>query len=272
MLVLNERFICYSASKDIIFCEFEGAQGGLKPIKLGKKMELKYISFSELIIPWEVCVEPNDETEHEGYNPSRPETTSLGMMTPDSAKSLKTMKQANLKALKASIGQFGLLKPFEVAELPEQLDFFFGKGKYIIIDGQRRYFAIRELLRLPSENDEKKETANLKTCRGYDQIEKLERQAQEQFEKLSIRDYVLIPCLIYSYRTFLQMIRHSTEDSRLSVKPNKLYLQIVEEMHQQGIGDLQPDDLQNLWETRKVIEGERHSIEKTLQEIRSRST
>ncbi len=269
---MNERFICYSESKYIIFCDVEGVQSVLKPIKLGKKMELKYIPFSELIIPWEVCVESNSETEGDGHNANQSGAPALGMITPDSAKSLKTMKQGDLKALKASIGQFGLLKPFEVAELPEQLGYFFGKGKYVIIDGQRRYFAIRELLRLPSEHDEKKEKANLKTCLGYDQIEELERQAQEQFERLSIRDYVLIPCLIYLYRTYLQMMRHSTEDSRFSVKPSKVYLGIVEQMRRQGIVDLQPDDLRNLWETRKIIEGERHSIEKTLQEIRSRSS
>ena len=67
------------------------------------------------------------------------------------------------------------------------------------------------------------------------------------------------------------MMRHSTEDSRFSVKPSKIFLEIVEKMHQQGISDLFPDDLNNLWEMRKIIEGERQSIEKTLQEIRSKS-
>lgn len=244
---------------------------GLKPIKLGKKMELKYISFSELVIPWEICVDSNVEPEYDGSNAKQLGALTYGPMTPASTKALKTLKQDDLEALKASIGQFGLLKPFEVAELPEQLGFFYGKGKYVIIDGQRRYFAIRELLRLPSEHDEKRQKDSLNTRLGYDQIEELEMQAQEQFEKLSIRDYVLIPCLIYPYRTYLQMMRHSTEDSRFSVKPSKAYLKIVEKMRQQGIVDLHPDDMRSLWETRKLIEGERHSIEKTLQEIRSRS-
>ncbi|UCH32305.1 MAG: ParB N-terminal domain-containing protein [Candidatus Bathyarchaeota archaeon] len=250
---------------------WSGTKLGLKPIKLGKKMELKYISFSELIIPWEICVDSNGEAGHNDYNGKQLSALTYGPMSPTSTKALKTLKQADLEALKASIGQFGLLKPFEVAELPEQLDYFYGKGKYVIIDGQRRYFAIRELLRLPSEHDEKKEKNSLNTRLGYDQIEKLEIQAQEQFEKLSIRDYVLVPCLIYPYKTYLQMMRHSTEDSRFSVKPSKIFLQIVEKMRQQGIVDLHPDDLGNLWETRKIIEGERLSIEKTLEEIRSRS-
>jgi hypothetical protein len=248
-----------------------GVKLGVEAIKLGKKMELKYIAFSELIIPWEVCVDSNIEKEHDDNSPKQLGALTFGKMTPNSTKALKTMKQEDLEDLKASIGQFGLLKPFEVAELPEELDYFFGKGKYVIIDGQRRYFAIRELLRLPSEFDEKKQKNSLNTSLEYDPIGNLEIQAQEQFEKLSIREYVLVPCLIYPYKTYLQMMRHSTEDSRFSVKPSKIFLEIVEKMHQQGISDLFPDDLNNLWEIRKIIEGERQSIEKTLQEIRSKS-
>jgi len=56
-------------------------------------------------------------------------------------------------ALKFSLRQFGLLKPFEVAELPKQLhrtrDILEAKQRYVIIDGQRRYFAICEILGLP---------------------------------------------------------------------------------------------------------------------------
>jgi hypothetical protein len=41
-------------------------------------------------------------------------------------------------------------------------------------------------------------------------------------------------------------------------------------MSAQGIVDLHPDDLRELWNIRRRIEGERHSIEKTLGEIRDR--
>ncbi|MCW3980057.1 MAG: hypothetical protein NWF11_01120, partial [Candidatus Bathyarchaeota archaeon] len=68
----------------------------------------------------------------------------------------------------------------------------------------------------------------------------------------------------------LQMMRHSTESSRFSAKPSRIYLEMIEEMHQQGTTDLAPDDLSNLWETRKRIEEERQAIEKTLEEIRHR--
>ncbi len=180
------------------------------------------------------------------------------------------MKPNDLDALKNSIAQFGLLKPLEVAELLEELDFFFGRGKYIIIDGQRRYFAIRELLRLPMGQEEIRQKNLLQAHFGYDRIEKAEIQAQEQIEKLSIRDYVLIPCLVYPYQTNLQMMRHSIEGNKFNVKPSRDYFKIAEKMYQAGISDLNPDDLSNLWEMRNIIREEKRAIKKTLQEIRNR--
>ncbi len=175
-----------------------------------------------------------------------------------------------MDALKRSIGQFGLLKPFEVAELPERLDFFYGgKGKYIIIEGQRRYFAIRELLKLPSEQDEIRQIDNLRSNSNFDQVEKVEVKAQEQFDSLSVRDFVLVPCLVYPYTTFLQMVRHSNESKRFHLKPSKDDLSLAEDMRRQGFQDLNPEDLTVLWETRRRIEEERQAIEKTLKEIRN---
>jgi len=231
----------------------------IKPIKLGKKMELKYIPFSELVIPWEVCTDSDvtRDDKHSGVLAS-------GAKTRGDFKPLKTMKRNDLDALKYSIARFGLLKPFEVAELPEELDFFFGKGKYVIIDGQRRYFAIRELLSLHMEPEEIRQKNLLRTHSGHDQIEKAETQAQEQIANLSIRDYVLIPCLVYPYQTYLQMMRHSVEGNKYSVKPSRDYLEIAEKMHQTGISDLNPDDLSKLWEIRKIIREEKQVIKKTL--------
>jgi ParB-like chromosome segregation protein Spo0J len=181
------------------------------------------------------------------------------------------LRRADLDALKHSIAQFGLLKPFEVAELPERVDFFYGgKGKYVVIDGQRRYFAVRELLRLPTEDEERKERDNLRTNSGHERVNKVEMQAQDQFDRLSIRDYVLVPCLVYPYTTFLQMVRHTIEDKRFSLKPSKEDLELVEKMRQEGLEDIGAEDLGRLWETRSKIEEERRAIEKTLQEIRSR--
>ena len=243
----------------------------LKPTRLGKKMELQYIPFSELIIPWDVCVDsPLDPDQVNDVDLGRAGALILGAMTPDSLKTLKALKQANLEALKTSIGQFGLLRPFEVAELPQDLGFFFGKGKYVIIDGQRRYFAIRELLRLPSEQDERRQKERVHTLSGDDHVEKAETQAQEHLEKLSIRDYVLVPCLVYPYKTYLQMVHHSTEDSKVSEKSSKVFAEIVDTMRRQGIPDLGPDDLSCVWDTRSALLEEQQAIEQTLQEIRNR--
>ncbi len=243
----------------------------LKPIRLGKKIELVYIPFSKLAIPWDVCVESDTEPEQDGSGNSKQlGALAYGTITPDSLNTLKAMKQHDLDALKTSIGQFGLLNPLEVAELPEELGFFFGRGKYMIIDGQRRYFAIRELMRLPTEQDERRRRESIRTRSGDARIEKSETQAQEQLENLNIRDYVLIPCLVYPYKTYLQMVRHSIEANTVSDKSSKIFLEIIENMHQQGISDLDPDDLSSLWETRNAILEEQKAIEKTLQEIRIR--
>jgi hypothetical protein len=244
---------------------------GLQPVKLGKALHLQHIPFSELVIPWEAAVNANAEPEQGASSTRSPGPLAHAAITPDSAKALKAMKQHGLEDLKASIGQFGLLKPLEVAELPEQLEFFFGKGKYAIIDGQRRYFAIRELLRLPTEHDERDEKESLATHPAQDHVKKAETQAKEKFERLTIRDYVLVPCLVYPHKTYLQMMRHSTEGSRFTAKPPRIYRDVIEEMLRQGTPDLTPDDLTNLWETRKKIEDERQAIEKTLQEIRHRN-
>jgi hypothetical protein len=243
----------------------------LKPTQLGKKMKLQYIPFSELIIPWDVCVDSTlDPEQVEAVDLGRAGALILGAMTPDSLKTLKSLKQANLEALKTSIGQFGLLRPFEVAKLPQDLGFFFGKGKFVVIDGQRRYFAIRELLRLPSEQDERRQKERVRTLSGDDHVKKAEAQAQEHLEKLSIRDYVLVPCLVYPYKTYLQMVRHSTEDSKVSEKSSKVFAEIVDKMRQQGILDLDSDDLSSVWDTRNALLEEQQAIEQTLQEIRNR--
>ncbi|UCD26112.1 MAG: ParB N-terminal domain-containing protein [Candidatus Bathyarchaeota archaeon] len=241
----------------------------LEPIKLGKNMELKYLPFSELAIPWNVCVasvEPRDDN----CEAKQLGVPTYGRMAAKSSRAPMTMKRDDLDALKRSIGQFGLLKPFEVAELPERLDFFYGKGKYVVIDGQRRYFAIREMLSLPTEHDERTQKGSLRTNSGYAHIEKAEIQAQEQFDRLSMRDYVLVPCLVYPYRTSLQMVRHSVEGKRLCVKPSKDDLDLAEKMHEQGALDLNLEDLSELWKTRSKIEEEKQALEETLQQIRKR--
>ena len=243
----------------------------LKPIKLGKSVMLRYIPFSELAVPWNVCLD-SSKPKQEGGEIKQLSVRTYGAVEGKESKASKTLKRGDLDALKLSIAQFGLLKPFEVAKLPERVDFFYGgKGKYIIIDGQRRYFAIRELLKLPSEHDEITQKDSLQSNSGLDQVEKVEVQAQEQFCRLSVRAFVLVPCLVYPYTSFLQMARHSNEGKRFSVKPSKDDLGVAEKMRKAGIQDLSPEDLTGLLDTRRKIEEERRAIEKTLQEIRNRA-
>lgn len=234
-------------------------------------MELRYIPFSELVIPWKVSPSSNIEIQKSSSDARYLGALTAGTATSSNSSMFQAMKLEDLEALKYSIVQFGLLKPFEVAELLEELDYFFGKGKYVIIDGQRRYFALRELLRLPSEPKETMSQAASQAQSVRDTVEKMEKQAQKQLEKLNIGDYVLVPCLVYPYNTYLQMMRHNIEDKRFSDKPPRDYLETAETMRQEGIVDIHPDDLNKLWETRNRIREERQSIERTLQEIKRRS-
>lgn len=240
-----------------------------KPVKLGKNIELRYIPFSELAIPWNACPD-TVPSRQEDRRTSQSRLSTFRQTNPKSPKAAKTWKNGNLEALKCSIAQYGLLKPFEVAEVQERLNFFYGNGRYLVIDGQRRYFAIRELLKLPTEDEEKKRRESLRTDCGDDNVANVETQAQRQFDKLCIQDYVLIPCLVYPYTTLLQMIRHSIEDKRFSDKPSKEDFELVDKMSAEGINDLNSDDLTELWKTRPRIEEERQSIEKTLEEIRGK--
>ncbi len=241
---------------------------GFQPVKLGKKIELKYIPFSELAIPWNASPDIT-AAKKEVVDTSRLYIFSGQNAHGKKTKPVKTIKKSECESLKRSIAQFGLLKPFEVAELHERLDFFYGKGKYLVIDGQRRYFAIRDLLKLPTEDEERMQKENLKTNSQHENIIRGEIQAQEQFERLSIRDYVLIPCIVYPYTTLLQMHRHSIEDKRFSEKPSKEEFALAERMSETGMNDLYSDDLRELWNLRTTIDSEKLSIQKTLEQIRN---
>ena len=240
----------------------------LKPIQLGKKIELKYIPFSELAVPWNIVAETAFNPEADPAIKTKEST--FQQIKENAAKASKRIDRSEMEALKRSIAKFGLLKPFEVAELHERLSFFYGKGKYFIIDGQRRYFAIRDLLKLPTEHDEKRQIGTLRTQTDDEGVINSELQAQELLDRTSVRNYVLVPCIVYPYTTHLQMVRHSIEDKRFSEKPPKEDHELVERMSEQGIQDLHPDDLRELWNIRHRIDEAKQSIEKTLEEIRNR--
>ncbi len=241
----------------------------ITPIRMGKKIELRYIPFSELAIPWNVCLDTTVSGQ-QNQDIRRSRLYNLIESNPKNSKASKILKSSELEHLKHSIARYGLLKPFEVAEMYERLDFFYGKGKYLVIDGQRRYFAVKELLKLSTENDEEKIKDKLWSGSNYEIVTKGEIQAQEHFDRLDLRDHVLIPCIVYPYTTLLQMVRHSVEDKRFSEKPAKQDYELVDKMAAQGISDLKPDDLRELCRVRSKIEEERDSIEETLKEIRAR--
>lgn len=245
----------------------------LKPVKLGKNVELRYIPFSELAVPWNISVESVGPAHDNHRSQQVGATTFTGTKTKNSKASV-VLKREDLELLVHSIAQYGLLKPFEVAEAPQRLDFFYGgKGKYLILDGSRRYFAIRDLLKLPTEQDEKAQKDRLRTDGRLGHIGQMEAQAQEQFDKLSIRDYVLVPCLVYPYTTFLQMMRHSTEEKRLisNGRPAKQDIEKADKMRQEGLEDITPEDLTELMTTRSMIDEEKQAIQNTLNEIRKRT-
>ena len=241
----------------------------IAPIRLGKKLEFRYIPFSELAIPWNVCLDTTASGQ-QNKDSRRSRLFNFIENNPKNSKASKILKSSELEHLKKSIARYGLLKPFEVAEMYERLDFFYGKGKYLVIDGQRRYFAVRELLKLPTESDEEKRKDRLWSDSNDEIVTKGEMQAQEHFDHLDLRDHVLIPCIVYPYTTLLQMVRHSVEDKRFSEKPAKQDYELVDKMSAQGISDLKSDDLRALCRIRSKIEKERASIEDTLKEIRAR--
>jgi len=240
-----------------------------EPVKLGKKFELRYIRFSELAIPWNVSLD-STASRQEKTSVRESGSSTFSQVNPKSPKAARILKDGDLESLKRSIARYGLLKPFEVAEMQERLDFFYGNGRYLVIDGQRRYFAIRDLLKLPTEDEERKRKESLRTDSRYESVVNAEMQAQKQFDKLCIGDYVLIPCLVYPYTTLLQMLRHSLEDKRFSEQPSKEDFELAHKMSDEGINDLSSDDLTELWNTRPRIEEERLSVEKTLEEIRDK--
>jgi len=241
----------------------------IEMIKLGKSIEFKYLPFAELAIPWNVCLD-TAASQQQNFNIRNSHLASFDQTGPKKSKASRILRKADVEELRLSIAKYGLLKPFEVAEMHERLDFFYGKGKYLVIDGQRRYFAIRELLRLPTEKEEEERKFGLRTDSAHEVISEGEIQAQKQFDKLTLRDHVLIPCLVYPYATLLQMLRHSIEDKRFSEKPTKQDIALASKMAEEGITDLSFDDLRALCNIRSRIEEERQSIEGTLQEIRNR--
>jgi len=133
------------------------------------------------------------------------ESKTMGSIAMCNSRALLTIKRDDLEALKQSIRKYGLLNPFVVALLPKKpiIDFMSQEQKYAIIDGQRRYIAINEWIKRICMNDR---------------------------EENEVRKHVLIPCLVYPYKHFKEMQRHSIEDNKFGVRPKTEYLDTAERM------------------------------------------
>jgi hypothetical protein len=195
-----------------------------KQIKLGKKMKLRYIPLSELINPFDLCYDGNAKY-YGKQGKSYIRTISIV-----NSRSLKSMKDTDLEALKESIRTYGLLNPLVVAELSEEQrkKLNADNGKYAIIDGQRRFFAIEYLCGLPMRLPlrvwpEKPSKDSIVDPRLIEEW----RQAEEDWE---VASRVLVPCLVYDYTDIDEMRRHSIEDNKFSVKPAPVFLDAAERL------------------------------------------
>ena len=239
----------------------------LEKVKLGKNVEYKHIPLSELTLPSEICLA--SPREKNGFHLDEPKSSNGGTISTESLRKSMNFKRKDLEILKQSIERYGLLAPFQISEVPEDLGFFYDKRKYFILDGRKRYLAIRELL-FPLEEEEILRKNGLCTNSGNAAVEKVEMQVQERFANLSIWNCALVPCLVYPYKTNLESLRHRMEDGRLNVKPSRNDCKLAEEMRKEGILDLEEENLSQFREISIKIEEAKQALEVTLQEIRSK--
>ena len=169
-------------------------------MKFGKVMCLKWIPFSELIDPFELL----------GYKQYTKET--VDSINAVNSRPLLTIKTTELKALINSIETFGLLNPLSVIK--------FEKG-YGLIDGQRRYFALRKILWRQIEE--------YRQANGICKVDDFTGSTEEYevWKKIMLAK-VLIPCIVYGYTTLDEGMRHSIEDNKFSVRPSTIYLDYAE--------------------------------------------
>ena len=145
-----------------------------------------------------------------------------GVNTVDSAqpwnsRPIGTIKTTTITALKHSILKYGLLNPLIVAKMPDDVwDTIFKEQMeemdrgdsylevvnplYVLIDGQRRYYAIMSII---------------------GEMRKAEHYPEQEKE-------ILIKCLIYDYKAVEEMVRHSVEDNKFGVTPSTIYLDVAE--------------------------------------------
>lgn len=187
----------------------------MKPIKLGKRMKLKYIPFSELVSP-RIMVDTMS-------------ITAIQTIPKCNSRSIHTIKTQDIEALMISIKKYGLMNPLTVWQIstPETPYENSHNGKYAIIDGQRRYFAIKLLFNLHDEMDGI--NARMIFYTGTDRRPKNIRELDNPSTPCD-SNKILIPCLIYNYENYNDCLRHSIEDNKFSITPSSIYLDCAERM------------------------------------------
>lgn len=211
----------------------------IQAFKLGKTMELQYIPFIQLINPWRLSYAWEGECSS---------VTSIPLCN---SRALKTIKNSDIDALILSIRQFGLLNPLTVWKIPEEktneLSKRYWRGKfeipkYAIIDGQRRYFAIKRMFRFKDfeEIERDSERGRMPTVIILT-TEKMKKKKEKQLEVPVLEEYILIPCVVYNYESLGECMRHSIEDNKFSVRPSQIYLECAERLGK-ILPDIMPKD------------------------------
>lgn len=212
----------------------------MKPFKLGKQIRLKHVPFSELIEP-RLMVSLEKYFAHTEY--------SIKSVPASNSRALDTIKKQDIEALISSITTFGLLNPLLVCKLPrkwkENLRLKrFSKMRYILIDGQRRYYAIKKIFNL----EPLVTTEDLIKRYRYPHYGRL--VIDENIPRLE--DYILLPCIIYPYATLGESRRHSIEDNKFGVRPKNIYLDYAERgVKVGGYPYIQPTEYEALEEFEK---------------------
>ena len=173
-------------------------------MKFGKVMCLKWIPFSELINPFELL-------EFKEY--SKETVDSINCVN---SRPLKTIKTTELKALENSIQTYGLLNPLSVMKCD--------KG-YVLIDGQRRYFALQKIIM--RDFVEYCHAKGITMVNEYTGSYTGDYGEYVSFKKKTLGK-MLIPCIVYGYTTLDEGMRHSVEDNKFGVRPSTIYLDYAE--------------------------------------------
>jgi len=196
-------------------------------IKLGKEMKLEHIPFSKLLDP-EMAIK-------DAYVSSKKRNVVDSIPLPNS-RALDALRTPSDRLLWSSINSFGLLKPLEVAKITDEMYEELGimvkaypRVEYVILDGQRRYMALQKFKKL----------RNHLKCPEGDCLE----------------DRVILPCLVYEYKTMGECRRHSIEDNKFSIRPHSRFLDASERTGTEGKGmpNIIPKEMTNLGKRMKKL-------------------